>query len=121
MKFRFLTKVNNHKKFNFTPRYYDERKERLDSMVESYARLDKKQEHQQLENEENSEFDFRRKEAMKLSMSDNWGRGKNKAKDVRKSNIRVLLILLSILILGYLVFRTSTKTPENEVIIYKID
>lgn len=111
MKFQFLTRVNKYKRFNFTPRFYDERKERLDSMVEKYKN---EQEKEQLD------FDYRRKEAMRLSMNDSWGRNKDRIQQQKTGNIRVVLIILAILFLGYLVFKNDGE-KNDEPIIHKID
>jgi hypothetical protein len=110
MKIQFLSKVNKYKRFNFVPRYYDERKERLDSLVERYAKEEKIEE---------ADFDYRRKEAMRLAMSDSWGRGKDRLQQKKNGNIRVILIILGILFLGYLVFKD--KREKTETIIHKID
>jgi hypothetical protein len=111
MKIQFLSKVNKYKRFNFVPRYYDERKERLDSLVDKYSKEEETKE---------EDFDYRRKEAMRLSMSDTWGRGKDILQQKKTGNIRVILIILGILFLGYLVFKDKGEN-KNETIVHKID
>lgn len=114
MKFRFFTKVSPHKRFYFSPRYYDERKERLDRMVESYANND--------EVSEEKEQTFRQKEALRQAMSETWGRERRQAKHSKSANLRVVLIIIAMLLLGYLIFRpTAGSSPENETIIHQLD
>ena len=115
MKIRFLTKVSQHKRFYFVPRYYDERKERLDRMVEKYAEREK-------ENDENADQnDFRRHEALRQSMTETWGRDRRRAKQRTGSNARVVLIIIAILAVGYLVFKPSSKNSEQETIVHQLD
>jgi hypothetical protein len=109
MKFRFFTKVNQHKSFSFNPRYYDERKERLDAIV-------KKQKEVQAENG----FSLSRKEQLKDEISKTWGRKNSRVAQKKKSNTRIVVIVLLIIILGYFVFKDNSK-DTNRPIIEKID
>lgn len=92
MKIRFLTKVNENKRFGYVPRYYDERKERLEMMADKYA--------------EKSEVDeFKRKEFLRQSISDSWSSSSaTRARSKKNANIRFLLILAILALLVYVVF-----------------
>jgi hypothetical protein len=92
MKIRFLTKVNENKRFGYVPRYYDERKERLDKMAEKYA--------------ESQEVDeFKRKESLRQSIADSWSSSSSiRAKSKKNANVRFLLILAVLALLVYFVF-----------------
>jgi hypothetical protein len=94
MKFRFLTKVNEHKRFGYIPRYYDERKEKLDTLVERYNEVDEKDEN-------------RRKEALRQSISESWGNSQFRAKSNQSANMRFVLILVVIMGLIYFIFSKS--------------
>jgi hypothetical protein len=110
MKIRFLTKVSQHKRFSFYPRYYDERKERIVSLRKKYEQEDN-------QNEENS-LGFERKEMLKQSISDSWKRGKNSHHSDAKANKRVLLIISLILVIGYFIFSGSNNV---ETIVHTLD
>jgi len=76
--------------FNFHPRYYDERKERLNKMVELHSGENKKEDRVRTVN-------------FRADIEDNWGQGLRKSQ-ILKSNIRLLVILLIILMLFYYIF-----------------
>ncbi|TNE53248.1 MAG: hypothetical protein EP338_11980 [Bacteroidetes bacterium] len=112
MKIRFLSKVTPHKRFHFSPRYYDERKERLEHMIER-AKADE---------EVSSEDDqLRRKEMLRQNLSESWGRDRRRAKENTRSNMRVVLIILAILLLGFLIFRQNAKTQKEATIVHQLD
>ena len=115
MKFQFLTRVNKYKRFQFTPRFYDERKERLDAMVKQYT--------ESAEDEENDapldELDYRRKEALRSQMQQSWSRSQSRAAGQKRSNIRVVLIILALLALSYFILRNTSN--EEKPIIHQID
>jgi hypothetical protein len=92
MKIRFLTKVNENKRFGYVPRYYDERKERLEMMAEKYT--------------EKGEVDeFKRKEFLRQSISDSWSSGSAvRARSKKSANIRFLMILAVLALLVYFIF-----------------
>ena len=78
------------REFNFHPRYYDERKERLKKMVE-------------LHSGENKTENRVRSIKFRADLEDNWGKSHHK-KQVLRSNIRLLVILGIILMLFYYIF-----------------
>lgn len=93
MKFQFLSKTAQHKRFDFSPMYYDERKERLEL---------KKKEFKVLENEELSADD--RKSILRNNMQNTWTRSKQFNKQKQSANYRVLLLIGILLALGYFIF-----------------
>lgn len=112
MKFQFLTRVNKYKRFQFTPRFYDERKERLDALV--------KQHNESGKNDASvDELDYRRKEALRSQMQQSWSRSQSRAAGQKRSNIRVVLIILALLALGYFILRNTSN--EEKPIIHQID
>ena len=78
------------REFNFHPRYYDERKERLKKKVELYSG-------------ENKSEDRIRAIKFRATLEDNWGNGGHKSQAL-KSNLRLLIILAIILGLFYYIF-----------------
>ena len=104
MKLKFFSKVNTHKRFNFTPRIYDERRERIEAMVSKYK-------------DEQDISDNQRKENLKLSISDTWGRGDFRRKQTKSYNIRIIIIVLLITLGIYLIFN---NTSGSEVIVHKL-
>lgn len=94
MKIRFLTKINAHKRFDYAPRYYDERKARIESIASKY--------------DDSVEIDeTRRQEMMRQSIADNWGRGVSRQKHKSSSNARFFVILVILAFLIYLVFSSG--------------
>lgn len=93
MQLKFLSKVTQPKQFQFTPRFYDERKERLELKKAQFDALKQKD----MSPDE-------RKEVLRQAMQESWSRTQNSA-HIRKSyNIRILLLILFLLGLGYFIF-----------------
>jgi len=82
---------SRYKRFSFYTRFYDERKERLEL---------KKKQYQDLENATEEE----RKAIFREQMRDSWAMGKEREGAKLQSNIRILILIAIILILGYFVF-----------------
>ena len=113
MKFRFLTMVNSHNRFDFMPRFYDARKERLNLMLEKYKII-----HSDAENED----DINRKIALRQAMTDSWGNRKNRVSQNKSANISVVIIVMAILFLGYYIFRKSAiQVHEQEIVVHQMD
>lgn len=93
MKFQFLSKTNNNKRFRYTPMYYDERKERLEL---------KKKEYEKIEREDLD--DQSRRSILRNNLQASWSRQKHAQSQKRTSNMRVLLLIAILLLLGYVVF-----------------
>lgn len=79
-------KVNKHKRFEYTPRFYNERKERLKKMKEAYS-------------DEADGDAVQRRERLRENMHSTWGLESAHTKQSRAANIR-LVIILALLLLG---------------------
>jgi len=88
MRLPTLFKQNKNKTYGYTARYYDERKERLQALHEKHHGKE----------EEGVSGNFKRK----VSFRDDW-KAVNKATDTKKSNFRILIIIVLLSIIAYLV------------------
>lgn len=93
MRFQFLNKTFKNKRFDYSPMYYDERKERLTL---------KKKEFDKLEDENLSIED--RKSILRSNMKNTWSRSQQTQKQKQSSNLRVILLIGILLALGYFIF-----------------
>jgi hypothetical protein len=91
MAFGFLSKVGRHKRFNFSPRYYDERKERIELKKIKYQ-------------ESNLDEHGQRSEILRESIQQSWNRGKHIRKQKQSANMRILILIIVIVFLGYFIF-----------------
>jgi len=91
-----LVKVHQHRRFDFTPRYYDERKERLQKREEEIAK------ELGLEGTENKrrEINFRAK------LDVDGGIAGHRRRAQSKSNIRLVIILVGLLAVAYYLIRS---------------
>ena len=78
------------REFNFHPRYYDERKERLQKKIELYSG-------------ENKTENRVRSMKFRAELEDNWGNS-NYKKQALRSNLRLIIILALIITLFYYLF-----------------
>jgi len=85
-------KINSYRRYDFTPRYYDERKEKLRARMRKYEQED--------ERAETAE----RLELLKDRISDTWVRDDAYRKTILQSNVRLLIILGIILALAFFFF-----------------
>lgn len=106
MEFRFLNKKMRHKRFDYSPMYYDERKERLDL---------KKAEYEKLDNEELSSEE--RQAILRQNMQNTWSRSQHASKAKSTSNIRIVILIAIIFVLGYFIF---SGLDEVDVVVKKI-
>ena len=106
MEFRFLNKKMRHKRFDYSPMYYDERKERLDL---------KKAEYEKLDNEELSSEE--RQAILRQNMQNTGSRSQHASKAKSTSNIRIVILIAIILVLGYFIF---SGLDEVDVVVKKI-
>ncbi len=90
MKFKFLNNTLQNRKFDYNPRYYDERKERLKHRKEQFERI----ESGQMTAEE-------RRTLLRENMRQEWTRADYRQKQQRASNLRIVILILAILGLGY--------------------
>jgi hypothetical protein len=91
MAMKLFNTPSRYKRFSFYTRFYDERKERLEL---------KKKQYEDLENATEEE----RKAIFREQMKDSWAMGKEREGAKLQSNIRILILIAIILILGYFVF-----------------
>jgi hypothetical protein len=85
-------KINTNRRYDFQPRYYDERKEKLRARIRKF------------ENEEQAMENAERLELFKDRIADSWVRDENYRKTIIQSNMRLLIILGVILALAYFFF-----------------
>lgn len=90
MKFRFLNNTLQNRKFDYNPRYYDERKERLNDRQERFRKL-----------ESGEISDEERREMLRENMRGEWMRADYRQKQRGASNIRIFILIAVILALGY--------------------
>lgn len=86
---RFM-KVNTNKRFDYTPRYYDARKERIRMMQRFYS-----------ENENVSITD--QQAHLRDKMQSAWQYEKSYTKQSRSANIRLIIILIALLLATYFI------------------
>lgn len=92
-KFSLFKLPNKYKKFEFTPRYYDERKERLDKKLKEYDSVNTAE-----AESKRREIKFRA-ETKKSWMDSDFSRANKRA------NFRLVLILIIVLIGVYFLFQ----------------
>lgn len=90
MKLRVLFKQHRNKSFNYKPRYYDERKERLDNMKQKY------------EIKSDAEYRIKRR----TSFRDDW-KSERKELDDNNSRRRLLVIFIFLAMGAYALLRYS--------------
>lgn len=83
--FKSPFKAIGHYVFDYKPRYYDERKERLEALEDSYRR--------ERENNKNSDGSYE-VTLSKNNLKNEWARNKSSAFDDKSSTYRLLLIIL---------------------------
>jgi hypothetical protein len=93
MQFKFLNKTFKPKQFDYSPMYYDERKERLELKKAQYERLSD----EELSDEE-------RRNMLRQSMHETWDRSKHAQQQRYSSNMRTIILLVVIVVLGYFIF-----------------
>jgi hypothetical protein len=91
MAFSFTSKSAKNKRFNYVPRYYDERKERLELKKKAFL-------------EEEKSTDGQRKELLRDAIHQSWNRSKHVSKQKQSANLRIVILIALILVLGYFVF-----------------
>lgn len=104
MAMKLFNTPSRYKRFSFYTRFYDERKERLEL---------KKKQYEDLENATEEE----RKAIFREQMRDSWAMGKEREGAKLQSNIRILILIAIILILGYFVFN---GLEQIESVVFRI-
>ena len=92
MKIRFLKNTLQNRRFEYTPRYYDERKEALEQKRMYY----KKMSTGELSDDE-------RITSLRDNLRGEFSRGQYRQGQNRSANMRVLLLIVIIVALGYFV------------------
>ncbi|MCH2230293.1 MAG: hypothetical protein MK105_08110 [Crocinitomicaceae bacterium] len=93
MKFRFLNKTIENQRFDYTPRYYDERKQRLERKKALYKQLD-----------EGTISDEKRREMFRENIQEGFSRSQVRQSAQKSSNMRILILIALMLALGYFIF-----------------
>jgi len=93
MKFKFLNNTLQNRKFDYQPRYYDERKERLEKKKEQIRRA----ESGELSPEE-------RKKMIRDAMRSESDRAGYRQRQRQSSNVRIFTLLLVLMGLFYFLF-----------------
>jgi hypothetical protein len=110
---RFM-KVNQHKRYDYTPRYYDERKERLKAMIALY------------EKDESDEFDkdsAQYRARIKQRMEQSWSLQTVHSTQSKAANIRLIVILVILIAVTYFIFdyvdmfSSEVYSIDNEAIV----
>lgn len=93
MQIKFLNKNFQPKRFDYSPRYYDERKERLELKKAEYQRLG------------DVEINPEEREALlRQNMKESWSSVQHSQQQRYNANIRTILIIVVIIALGYFIF-----------------
>lgn len=82
-------KVNKHARFDYTPRYYDERKERIKMIQKAYSDVESTSTEQQAR--------------LRDKMQSAWQIDKSYGKQSRAANIRLIIILIALLLATYFI------------------
>jgi hypothetical protein len=83
-------KVNTNKRFDYTPRYYDARKERIKMMQKAYSK------------EENSTL-TEQQAHLRDKMHSAWQFEKSYTQQSKAANIRLIIILVALLLATYFI------------------
>ena len=93
MRLTFLNNTLRNRRFNYSPMYYDEQKEKLKQKKEQYRRL----EHNKMDTDE-------RRELLRGNLRDEFSRAAYRKAQRSSSNTRILLLIGLLLALGYFIF-----------------
>ncbi|MBI2259077.1 MAG: hypothetical protein HYU67_09270 [Flavobacteriia bacterium] len=104
MKFNFLTKVTPHKKFHFTPRFYDEQKEHVEKLIEK----------NKLQTNEEELTNDERKIKFQQEISKKWNKKTQRKKVKLQNNLRIIIVILLLLILIFYIFKYPQRVKQNK-------
>lgn len=93
MKFRFLNNTLENRRFDYNPRHYDERKEAIARKKEYYEKL-----------KSGEISDDERRSMFRDNIKGELTRGEFRQGQNRSANIRVFVLILVLLGLGYFIF-----------------
>ena len=93
MQFKFLKNNLQNKRFDYSPMYYDERREKLEL---------KKMHYQKLKDKDLSPED--RQQLLRNNMREGWSQAAYRQQVNSSSNLRILLLIALLVGLGYFIF-----------------
>ena len=93
MQFKFLKNNIQNKRFDYSPMYYDERREKLEL---------KKMHYQKLKDKDLSPED--RQQLLRNNMREGWSQAAYRQQVNSSSNLRILLLIALLVGLGYFIF-----------------
>lgn len=93
MRIKFLKNTITNKQFNYSPIYYDERKEKLEQKKAFYRRA---------ENGDLTETE--RREQLRNNLKSTFNRAEYRQKATSTSNLRVFVLIFLLFALGYFIF-----------------
>ena len=93
MKFRFLNNTLENRRFDYNPRYYDDRKEALERKKEYYDKM-----------KTGELSDDERRSMFRDSLKGELTRGEYRQGQNRSANIRVFVLIIVLTGLGYFIF-----------------
>jgi len=106
MKIRFLNRTIENRRFDYTPMYYDEKREALEKKKELYRRM-----------KEDKLSESEKREVLRNEMRQSWSRTNYRKSQEKASNIRILILILVLLALGYFIFN---GIDEVDTVVEKI-
>lgn len=89
LKSRFF-KLQESKKYGYRPRFYDERKEKVDQLYEEFKGENSGKKDEKIKRE----FNFRQK-------TQKWSQNRDTANEIRAKNLRLVVILAGLLFAMY--------------------
>jgi hypothetical protein len=93
MQIKFLNKNFKPRQFGFNPRYYDERRERLELKKAEFNRM-----------KDESVSGEERESILRQHMKETWSRTQHAQQQRYNANIRTIILIAVICILGYFIF-----------------
>ncbi len=93
MQFKFLKNNIQNKRFDYSPMYYDERREKLEL---------KKMQYQKLKDKDLSPEN--RQQLLRNNMREGWSQAAYRQQVNSSSNLRILLLIALLVGLGYFIF-----------------
>lgn len=93
MKINFLNKTRPSRSFGYTPMYYDDRKERLEQKKKLYS-----------DSADGGFSESDRAAHFKANLKENWSRSQARKDHQKGANMRTMILIALILILGYFIF-----------------
>lgn len=93
MKFRFLNNTLENRRFDYIPRYYDDRKEAIERKKDYYEKM-----------KTGEISDDERREMFRDNLKGELTRGEYRQVQNKSANIRVIVLIVVLVILGYFIF-----------------